>query len=88
MVRDIHIKPVLNGFVCTVGCQTVVVNSIDALVDGIRDYYRSPEATEKKWISCALNKTMDSVPLPAQEAGMREPCPVPEPAVCGLNSRR
>lgn len=87
MVRDIHIRPVLNGFVCQVGCQTVVVNSIDALVDGIRNYYRSPEATEKKWISCALNKTMDNGPV-AQEVGMGEPCPVPEPTVCGLNSRR
>lgn len=67
MVREITIMPVLNGFVCRVGCQTVVVNSIEALVDGIRDYYRNPKETEKKWISSALNKTMDLV-APAEQS--------------------
>jgi len=68
MVREITIRPVLNGFVCQVGCQTVVVGSIDVLVDGIRDYYRNPEATEKKWIECAINKTMNGSQEAAQSA--------------------
>lgn len=52
----------LNGFICEVGCQTVVVSSINDLVTGISDYYRDPKAAEKKWLDCALNKTMLNPP--------------------------
>jgi hypothetical protein len=69
MIKEITIRPALNGFVCSVGCQTVVASSISDLVVGISDYYRNPAETEKKWLSCALNKTMNNV--------AEVPCPPP-----------
>jgi len=72
MIREITIKPVLNGFVCKVGCQTVVFNSARELAENIERYYKNPDAVEKDFIAKAVNKTMDEYPAP--ECG--EPCVV------------
>jgi len=65
------IKPVLNGFVCKVGCQTVVFGDTLTLSREIKAYYDNPEATEAKFLAKAVNKTNDG------------PCmPEPEPAPC------
>ena len=59
MIREITITPVLNGFVCKVGCQKVVFQSVTDLVRAIERYYQKPEATEKEFLAEAVNKMND-----------------------------
>ena len=63
MIREITITPVLNGFVCKVGCQKVVFECIEDMVENIADYYRNPEKVEKEFLAQAVNK-MDDGPGP------------------------
>lgn len=58
MIRSIEIKPVLNGFVASVGCQQLVFTSVQDLSAAVRDYYLDPEGVEKKHIEGALNKSL------------------------------
>jgi hypothetical protein len=64
MVRSITINPVLNGWVCQVGCQTVVFTDLIKMTAEIGNYYRNPEALEKIYIENAVNKPMNNVPEP------------------------
>lgn len=63
MIREITITPVLNGFVCKVGCQKVVFDSLATMVREIEVYYRNPEGTEKRYIKEAINKVNCDGPL-------------------------
>lgn len=65
MIREITITPVLNGFVCKVGCQKVVFQSVVDLVRAIERYYREPEKTEKEFLAEAVNK-MNDCPMPCE----------------------
>ena len=68
-MREIHIKPVLNGFIVTVGCGVVVFTSIDALCEELRRYHSAPEQVEKEYQKAAINKSCTI------EAGVdMEPC--------------
>lgn len=59
--RTLVIHPVLNGFIVEVGCQKVVVTSLQKLVEEIGRYYTNPEAVESDYIAAAVNK-MDVSP--------------------------
>lgn len=89
MVRDIRIKPVLNGFVCEVGCQTVVFNDLSDMTNQIKRYYKNPEEVEKEFITACLNKTMGNpcVPNPAYVTPP-QPMPTECSAVVGEPMRR
>jgi hypothetical protein len=50
MAHDVRIHPVLNGFVCEVGCQTVVFTSLDTLCKMLRKYYTNPKAMENIYL--------------------------------------
>jgi hypothetical protein len=65
MVRPIQILPVLNGYICTVGCQQVVFQDRKQMLTEIGKYYQNPEATEKRYIKDAINK-MDQNPCVPQ----------------------
>lgn len=56
MTREIVITPVLNGFICKVGCQKVVFESIPRLIVGLEEYLHNPDIVEKKYIKEAVNK--------------------------------
>jgi len=71
MTREVTIEPVLNGFVCRVGCQRVVFASRRELITGLDDYYANPEATEAKFMATAVNKT-HVVPPPPTAYGATE----------------
>lgn len=71
MIREIHIKPVLNGFVCSVGCQTVVFKTAVELGLAISAYYTEPEKVEANFRKNAVNKVLD--------IGISEPCPATSP---------
>lgn len=71
MIREIKITPVLNGFVCKVGCQTVVFTSIVEMTKSIESYYKNPEAVEKIYIAEAINKMNEGpvcAPGPCEES--------------------
>lgn len=81
MIREITIKPVLNGFVCKVGCQTVVFGDTETLSRQIKAYYDNPEATEATYLRLAVNKTNDGPCVP-------DPVCMPERAPCDVPSTR
>ena len=45
----ITIDYALNGLVCTIGCQTVVFESIDGFLQELNKYLRDPRKTEVEW---------------------------------------
>ena len=55
MIRDIRIKPVLNGFIVDVGCQTVVFDDIDKMILELSKYLREPSEVEFSYLNNALN---------------------------------
>lgn len=61
MTRDIHIIPVLNGYLCKVGCQSVVFQDRTQMVTEIDRYYGDPEAVEKEYVAKAVNKMRDEL---------------------------
>ena len=73
MTREIKITPVLNGFVCTVGCQKVVFNDIVDMCENIATYYRNPSKVEKEFLEKAVNDG---------------PCAVEREEPCGVRPAR
>lgn len=69
MIREITIKPVLNGFVCKVGCQTVVFGDTETLSRQIKAYYDNPDATEKTYIANAVNRMSEGPQCAPEPAG-------------------
>lgn len=68
MIRDITIKPVLNGFICQVGCQTIVIESKQTLVWMLSAYLDSPEQTEAQFLREATNARHVNGNVAAQDA--------------------
>lgn len=79
MTREILITPVLNGYLCNVGCQKVVFTSAESLAAELVKYYLNPEAVEKDWILRRLNQTMDR-PEVAEPTYNRPPPPMQDQA--------
>lgn len=46
MMRDIIIKPALNGFVVRVGCQRLVFKDLLSMLTQIEQYYKDPVPVE------------------------------------------
>lgn len=67
MIRSITIKAVLNGFIVQCGCQTLVVDSVDKLVLGIKAYLENPEVVEKEWLNNSINSKHTQSEIPATE---------------------
>ena len=55
-MREIHIKPVLNGFIVTVGCTPVLFTDIDTLCKELKRYQLNPAEVEKEYQNKAINK--------------------------------
>lgn len=84
MTRVIIITPVLNGYVCDVGCQRVVFTDKQTLLHELSGYYDKPEETEKRYIERAVNKMQPGpCQIEAQQCENRR-VPNPEYAVTGL----
>lgn len=67
MIRNFNVKPVLNGYICHVGCQTVVFNSKKALLRTLEEYLDKPAEVEQQFIKEAINP-MGPIDLGATEA--------------------
>jgi len=57
MLREVHIRPVLNGFIVDVGCQTLVFPTVKKLVKALEAYYTTddPDRMEKLWLDNSVN---------------------------------
>ena len=49
--KEITIREVGNGFIVTVGCQTVVFDHIDELTEAVEYYYKYPDRAEEEYIT-------------------------------------
>jgi hypothetical protein len=56
MFRPITINAVLNGWIVTVGCQTVVYQDRNQLVTDLDAYMRDPDATEARFLHTSVNQ--------------------------------
>ena len=63
MPRELKIIPVLNGFIVSVGCQTVVFPDPQSLGVAVARYYTSPDEVEKEYLSKPVNKIKMDGPL-------------------------
>jgi hypothetical protein len=86
MIREITITPVLNGFVCKVGCQKVVFESVSEMARNLEAYYKNPEETEKRFIKEAVNKMNDGPCVAEAPRVQEESCG--EPACDTISNTR
>ncbi len=68
-MKEIHIQPVLNGFIVKVGCTKVVFTDIISLTAELQRYHRNPEQVEKEYLENAINKRMGPEAPPSELAG-------------------
>jgi hypothetical protein len=72
--RIITIEPVLNGFVCNIGCQRAVYRDVVEMLADLNAYYADPEGTSKQFLENTLVLGDIAVPAPYPPAtGQTEP---------------
>ena len=49
-MKEVHITPVLNGFIVKVGCKTLVFESVERLTKELARYLKDREATAKEYL--------------------------------------
>lgn len=86
MTRTISIRPVLNGFVCHVGCQEVTFTDKQTMLNQLSEYYDNPKAVEKRFLERAVNKLQQQIPEPTMRESVEmnttvheSPMKAPEP---------
>ena len=55
MIRAFEVRPVLNGYIVSIGCQKLVYNDREALVGVIDMYLKAPEEVEKTILRTSCN---------------------------------
>lgn len=63
---NINIKPVLNGWVAEVGCQTLVFNDMSVLLEELESYLKDPIGTENSYRENAVNCKITLGPVVGQ----------------------
>jgi hypothetical protein len=71
-MKEIRIRPVLNGFIVTVGCSEVVFTDVDFMFFELKRYQKDPQQVEKEYQEKAINKN-HGVPEIAGAAREEEP---------------
>lgn len=61
--KSLRVAPVLNGFVIYIGCQIVVLKSVQELACEISRYYTNPASVEKEYIKNAVNNAEAPPPI-------------------------
>lgn len=79
MLRNIQIRPVLNGFLLNVGCQELAYTDTNKLLGDLGDYLRNPEETEKRIIEKDGFNRKHTLSAPIEAAA---PTPTPTPTNC------
>ena len=49
--RRVEINQVNHGYIVNVGCQTLVFENMDTLIEKLTAYLKDPNAVEKKWMT-------------------------------------
>lgn len=47
---EVIIKKAINGYVCKVGCKTVVFETLEKMLKELERYYKNPMAVEKEYL--------------------------------------
>jgi len=55
-IRELHITPVLNGWLVQCGCKTIVFTNLTTLTQEIHNYYSDPNTVSKRYLKEAVNK--------------------------------
>jgi len=61
--RNIEIVPVLNGWICFIGCQRVVFTDKQTMLRELGKYYADPAKVEREYIAKRVNRT-EGAPVP------------------------
>jgi hypothetical protein len=48
-VKNIQVEPLNSGYVLSVGCQRVAIQTLETLIDNIKRYLEDPQGVEKAW---------------------------------------
>ncbi len=84
----------LNGWIVTVGCQTVVYQDRNQLVTDLDAYLRDPSATEQRFLSTSVNQShTNRGDMPATLGGaygalVNEVASSPTPSTRGLQAEQ
>ncbi len=80
-MRSITINPVLNGYICQVGCQTVVFTSRQVLLQELGRYLENPRLVEEEYLKSSINRDLLKSSEPQCEAQPMNmaACEVPAP---------
>ena len=70
VMREVHVRPVLNGFIVQVGCQTLVFHRIEDVAANLIAYQNDPEGMENEFIDRAINRTMTYVDIDRSSVGV------------------
>ena len=76
-MRDITIKPALNGFVVRLGCQRVVFNDRDTMFRALKDYLDNPGKVEEMYKYGSCNSKQLGFDRNENKSRVCEPCEVP-----------
>ena len=55
-MRPLTIRPVVNGWVVSVGCQDAVFTNIEHMLGELRRYILNPDLIEKEYLDNSVNK--------------------------------
>jgi hypothetical protein len=81
--RGITISPCLNGFVCTIGCQTAVFESCDSLLSALEKYLNNPDKTEKEYMEATRIRLQDLQPVASSNRSFAS-----QPSTFNINSNQ
>ena len=81
-MRDITIKPALNGFVVRLGCQRVVYNDRDTMFRALKDYLDEPETVEEMYKYGSCNSKQLGFERNSNKVSEQEIYPAPGYATC------
>ncbi len=73
-MHNVTITPVLNGWSVKVGCQTVVFENADRLLNELRCWLADPQSTQKRFQSDSINaRFINDTPVAPTPIGLSEP---------------
>ena len=75
-IRNITIQPVLNGFLVSVGCQTVIFGDVGLLCSELARYLSDPKATEERYQRESINANKVSPAWLPETSPPDDPTPI------------
>ena len=76
-MRDIIIKPALNGFVVRMGCQRIVFCDRDIMIRALNDYLDDPNKTEDQYMLNSIHSKQFGFTRPQLRDGSITECEAP-----------